>query len=62
MIRITKPGKTIQYEFICTECGCEYIADLADVNKFYKENTCNCPNCGKMNFGTEIKYKEELEK
>ena len=62
MIEITKPGKTIRYEFVCNKCGCEYIADLTDINQLYKEHTCNCPNCGTMNFGTEIKYEEELEK
>lgn len=28
MIRIMKAGKTIRYKFICSECGCEYIAGL----------------------------------
>jgi rubredoxin len=63
MIKITKPGKTIRYKFICSECGCEYIADLADVMQLYcgaqKANTCNCPSCGAMNFGIEFKYKED---
>lgn len=63
MIRIMKPGKTIRYEFICNECGCEYIADLADIQQLYydvrKANTCNCPNCGVLNFGTQIEYEED---
>ena len=63
MIRIMKPGKTIRYKFVCIECGCEYIADLADIKLLYydirKENTCNCPNCGVLNFGTQIEYKED---
>ncbi len=66
MIKITKPGKTIRYEFVCSECGCEYTADLADVRKVYCGTpgaaACNCPNCDAVNFGIGIKYKEELEK
>ena len=66
MIKITKPGKTIRYEFVCGECGCEYTSDLADVRKLYfdaqEEAACNCPNFDTMNFGTEIKHEEELEK
>ena len=63
MIRIMKPGKTIRYEFVCTECGCEYIADLADVQKLYcgtqETVACNCPSCDTMNFGNLIKYEED---
>ena len=66
MIKITKPGKTIRYEFVCYKCGCEYTADLADVQKLYCGEQecadCKCPNCDTMNFGAEIKYDEELEK
>lgn len=66
MIKITKPGKTIRYEFVCSKCECEYTADLADVRKLYygtqEATACNCPSCDTMNFGTEIKCKEELEK
>ena len=64
MIRIMKPGKTIRYKFVCTECGCEYIADLADVRKLYcgaqEEVACNCPNCDTKNLGNQIKYEEDL--
>ena len=64
MIRITKPGRTIRYEFVCGECGCEYTADLADVRKLYcgaqEWATCNCPSCDTMNFGNLIKYEEDL--
>ena len=63
MIRIMKPGKTILYEFICNKCKCEYAADLADVQKLYcgaqEAAACNCPSCGTMNFGTEIRYEED---
>lgn len=62
MIRIIKPGKKINYEFICTECGCEYLADqeevlilFYDVNRNY---TCYCPNCGVRNFGKQIECEE----
>ena len=63
MINIAKPGKTIRYEFVCSECGCEYTADLADVRKLYcdvrEAVACNCPNCDTMNFGNLIKYEED---
>ena len=66
MIKITKPGKTIQYKFVCDKCGCEYTADLADVRKLYcgaqEWADCKCPNCDTMNFGAEIKYEGEFEK
>ena len=59
MIRIMKPWKTIRYEFVCTECVCEYIEDLADVRKLYfgaqEEVACNCPSCDIMNLGNQIK-------
>ena len=52
MIKITKPGKTIRYEFVCYKCGCEYTADLADVRKLYcgeeQWADCKCPNCDTM--------------
>lgn len=59
MIKITKPGKTIRYKFNCPGCGCEYIADLEDVEECGISMECNCPNCGKLNFSTWIEYEED---
>lgn len=62
MIRIMKPGKTIRYEFVCKDCGCEYIADLEDVlppTPTPGAKVCNCPNCKSRNIGMQIEYEED---
>ncbi len=59
MIKITKPGKTIRYKFICPVCGCEYTADLEDLEQCGISYECNCPNCSKLNFSTRIEYEED---
>lgn len=59
MIRIIKPGKIIRYKFICQVCGCEYIADLEDLEQYGILFECNCPNCSKLNFSTRIEYEED---
>lgn len=59
MIKITKPGKTIRYKFICSLCGCEYIADFEDVEPCGITVICSCPNCSKSNFNTRIEYEED---
>lgn len=58
MIRITKPGKTSQYKFVCTECGCEYIAEFIDIEVRHFGIICNCPICGEMNI-SKGQYKED---
>lgn len=61
MIRIIKPGKILQYEFNCLDCGCEYIADLENVEPFDDgmprgPKVCNCPNCKRLNIGARIEH------
>lgn len=58
MIRITKPGKTIRYKFVCDKCGCEYTAEQVDVDEWRFGATCNCPVCGEMNF-SHSQYEED---
>lgn len=59
MIKIIKPGKTIYFKFICSVCGCEYIADFKDVELCGLSMECSCPNCSKLNYTTQIEYEEE---
>lgn len=60
MIEIVKPGKRVIYEFICSQCGCQYIADTNDVDILftYKDMvySCRCPNCNWGNISAKITY------
>lgn len=59
MIKIINPGKPVEpVRFVCSACGCEYIADK---NSYYNSEAmilrgewiisikCDCPNCGYEN-------------
>lgn len=63
MIEITNVEKPIRYEFICGKCGCEYVADYADVEElnsyFGSTIVCNCPKCHQCNGVYRIRYEEE---
>lgn len=65
MIEIVKPGKKIIYEFICSQCECQYIADTNDVDTLFtskdKVYSCCCPNCNWGNICTKITYGGDKE-
>lgn len=43
----------VNQRFVCTRCGCEFIADWNEYEEFYPpwrgdvyERRCDCPECG----------------
>lgn len=71
---IVKPGRRFGelLRFICSECGCEFIADAADyyetqINSFMLARTidvieCVCPTCGeKIRIRADMKDKCVVE-
>ena len=65
MIEIIKPGKRIIYEFICSQCECQYTADMKDVDMLLNGKDtvyyCCCPNCNLSNISTKITYGGDKE-
>lgn len=44
-MKILKPGKVEQREFVCPKCGCVFVADESDLHFTPTEAKTKCPCC-----------------